>query len=91
MGQLNASASANTEKGTPMISSTDSDMSDTTKSMQKRLDRLESLVQGLLPEDPRIKATHSRCVWCGVISPTVLSEHNWDWHDPECDWIGLMG
>lgn len=59
--------------------------------MQKRLDRLESLVQGLLPDDPRIKATHSRCVWCGAMAPTVSGEHNWDWHDPQCDWIGLMG
>lgn len=76
-----------------MISSTDSDMSDTTKSMQKRLDRLESLVQGLLPEDPRIKTTRIwRCKWCNHVAPTPKDNSTvWDWHDPECDWLGLMG
>ncbi len=75
-----------------MISPTSSDTIDTTKSMRKRLDRLESLVQGLLPEDPRIKATHSRCKWCGHVAPTPQDNSTvWDWHGVDCDWLGLMG
>ena len=76
-----------------MISPTSSDTIDTTKSMRKRLDRLESLVQGLLPEDPRIKATHSRCKWCGHVAPDTARANStvWDWHGVDCDWLGLMG
>ena len=68
----------------------ESDEDHTLMSIRRRLDRLESLMQGLLPEDPSIKATHSRCKWCGTIAPTDKPEI-WDWHGPDCDWLGLMG
>jgi len=51
------------------------------KSLQQRIDRLETLVQSVLPEGPRDPHAPRRCRYCGKDGTG---------HEEDCDWAWIM-